>query len=156
MAPPLIWRNGKVLECHNAACPPKLRRGLDYFAARDNMDIEGLGREVIEALVSGALVHSPADLYRLSAEQLAAVPLANGQLYGATRGGQAGRGDRRLAGQTLETVLHALGMPGVGYPECRTIAAHFSLADLLARGQAVPCRPTCWPCMASARPPRPP
>ena len=28
------------------------------------MDIEGLGREVIEALVSGGYVHSPVDLYR--------------------------------------------------------------------------------------------
>lgn len=131
----LVWRNGKVVECHNAACPPKLRRGLDHFAARDNMDIEGLGRELIEALVSGALVRSPADLYRLSAEQLAAVPLANGQLYGSTRAVKLAAAIAASRAKPYGTVLHALGMPGVGYPECRTIAAHFSLTDLLARGR---------------------
>lgn len=70
---PLVLRNGKVLECRNAACPPKLRRSLSYFAARDNMDIEGLGKEVIESLVGGGHVRAPADLYRLSAEDLAAL-----------------------------------------------------------------------------------
>ena len=130
---PLVLRNGKVLECRNAACPPKLRKALDYFAARDNMDIEGLGREVIDALVSGDHVHSPADLYRLSAEDLAALPLANGQLYGATRAAKLLAAITASRQKPYGTVLHSLGAPGVGYPECRAIAQQYGLADLLAR-----------------------
>jgi DNA ligase (NAD+) len=132
-ATPLRLRNGKVLECHNAACPPKLRKALDHYAARDNTDIEGLGTEVIEALVGGGHVHSPIDLYRLTANDLAALPLANGQLYGATRTAKLLASIEASRAKPFRTVLHALGAPGVGYPECRTIAQHFSLAELLAR-----------------------
>ncbi len=129
---PLTLRNEKVLECPNAACPPKLRKALDHFAARDNMDIEGLGPEVIEALVSGDLVHSPVDLYQLTADQLAAVPLANGQLYGAVRAAKLAAGIEASRAKPFSTVLHALGAPGIGYPECRSIAQNFSLTDLLS------------------------
>ncbi|HWE60900.1 MAG TPA: NAD-dependent DNA ligase LigA [Chloroflexota bacterium] len=130
---PLVLRSSKVLECHNAACPPKLRKSLDYFAARDNMDIEGLGKEVIEALVSNGHVHAPADLYRLAVEELTALPLANGQLYGATRAAKLAAAIDASRAKPFSTVLHALGAPGVGYPECRMIAQYYGLADLLAR-----------------------
>ena len=133
---PLHLRNEKVLECRNAACPPKLRKALDHYAARDNMDIEGLGREVIEALVSGGLVLSPVDLYQLTAVDLAAVPLANGQLYGAVRAAKLVAGIVASRTKPFSTVLHALGAPGVGYPECRAIAQQFGLADLLALSAA--------------------
>ncbi len=133
---PLFLRNEKVLECRNAACPPKLRKALSHFAARDNMDIEGLGTEIIEALVSGDLVHSPVDLYILTAADLAAVPLANGQLYGAVRAAKLTAGIAASRAKPFGTVLHALGVPGVGYPECRSIARHFSLTDLLALSAA--------------------
>jgi DNA ligase (NAD+) len=129
----LVLRNNKVLECRNAACPPKLRKELDYFAARDNMDIEGLGKEVIDALVGGDHVHSPADLYRLSGDDLAALPLANGQLYGATRAAKLLAAITASRQKPYGTVLHSLGAPGIGYPECRAIAQQFGLADLLAR-----------------------
>lgn len=128
----LKWRNDKVLECHNAACPPKLRKAVDHFAARDNLDIEGLGTEVIDALVSNGHVHSPVDLYRLTADTLASLPLANGQLYGATRTAKLLASIEASRQKPLSTVLHALGAPGVGYPECRTVARHFSLPELLA------------------------
>ncbi|MDB5074550.1 MAG: ligase, NAD-dependent [Chloroflexi bacterium] len=95
------------------------------------MDIEGLGTEVIEALVSGGHVHSPVDLYTLTVDQLAALPLANGQLYGAIRAAKLVASIDASRAKPFSTVLHALGAPGVGYPECRTIAQHFSLAALL-------------------------
>ncbi|HVC82966.1 MAG TPA: NAD-dependent DNA ligase LigA [Chloroflexota bacterium] len=128
----LHLRNEKVLECRNSGCPSKLRKALDHYAARDNMDIEGLGKEVIEALVSGGHIHSPVDLYRLTADDLAAVPLANGQLYGAVRAAKLVAGISHSRAKPFSTLLHALGVPGVGYPECRTISRQFSLAELLA------------------------
>jgi DNA ligase (NAD+) len=128
---PLYLRNEKVLECHNAADPSKLRKALDHFAARDNMDIDGLGTEVIEALVSGEYVRSPVDLYRLTLDQLATLPLANGQLYGTTRAAKLLASIEASRTKPFSTLLHALGVPGVGYPECRTIAQHFSLKELL-------------------------
>lgn len=60
-----------VLRCTNAECPAQLLRHLIHFAARDAMDIEGLGPAIIELLVSNNLVASPADLFYLKMEDLA-------------------------------------------------------------------------------------
>ncbi len=128
---PLTLRNGKVLECRNAACPPKARKALDHWAARDNMDIAGLGSEIIEALLGGGVVASPADLYALSIEDMANLVLANGQLYGATRAQKLHDQIAATRGKPFNVLLHALGAPGVGYPECRAIAGAYGLTDLL-------------------------
>ena len=60
-----------VLRCTNAECPAQLLRHLIHFAARDAMDIEGLGPAIIELLVSNNLVASPADLFYLKMDDLA-------------------------------------------------------------------------------------
>jgi DNA ligase (NAD+) len=53
--------------CSNppSACTEQLKGRLKYYAHRDAMDIDGLGEKLIEQLVSGGLVRSLADLYRL-------------------------------------------------------------------------------------------
>jgi len=63
----VVWR------CENTSCPARLRRGLFHFASRGAMDIEGLGEERIEQLVSEGLVGDIADLYALTVDQLAAL-----------------------------------------------------------------------------------
>jgi len=128
----LTLRNTKVLECRNATCPPKARKALRHFAARDNMDIAGLGTEIVEALVGSARIASPADLYALSVEDIAALPLANGQFYGATRAQKLHGQIAATRGKPFSVLLHALGASGVGYPECRAIAGAYGLSDLLA------------------------
>lgn len=55
----VVWR------CVNASCPAKLRRGLEHFAGRTAMNIEGLGTAIIDQLVSRGLVREVSDLYQL-------------------------------------------------------------------------------------------
>jgi DNA ligase (NAD+) len=52
-------------------CPAQRKQAIKHFASRRAMDIEGLGDKLVEQLVDLELVHEPADLYRLTAEQLA-------------------------------------------------------------------------------------
>ena len=61
----VIWR------CENASCPARIRRGLEHFASRKAMRIEGIGESVIDQLVTNGLVRDYADLYTLTADQLA-------------------------------------------------------------------------------------
>jgi DNA ligase (NAD+) len=61
----VVWR------CENASCPARLRRSLQHFASRRAMNIEGLGEALIDQLVSTGLVANVADLYRLTADQVA-------------------------------------------------------------------------------------
>jgi DNA ligase (NAD+) len=60
----VVWR------CENISCPARLRRGLEHFASRRAMNIEGLGESLIDQLVSTGLVKDYADLYGLTALQL--------------------------------------------------------------------------------------
>jgi len=62
-----------ALRCTNAACPAQLLRNLIHFASRDAMDIEGLGEAAVVALTQAGLVSAPPDLYRLKADELAAL-----------------------------------------------------------------------------------
>jgi DNA ligase (NAD+) len=59
-----VWR------CDNTSCPAKLQRGLEHFAARHAMNIEGLGESRIAQLIAEGLISSYADLYKLTQERL--------------------------------------------------------------------------------------
>ena len=50
-------------------CPAQRKEALKHFASRKAMDVDGLGDKLIDVLVDQELVHSPADLYGLSASQ---------------------------------------------------------------------------------------
>ncbi|MEO6699339.1 MAG: NAD-dependent DNA ligase LigA, partial [Paraperlucidibaca sp.] len=51
-------------------CPAQRKEALKHFASRRAMDIDGLGDKWIELLIAQELVHSSADLYALTLEQL--------------------------------------------------------------------------------------
>jgi DNA ligase (NAD+) len=69
-----VRAEGEVdFRCVNADCPAKLRESLLHFASRGVMNIEGLGEAVVQQLLERGLVHSVADLYSLTAEQLIAL-----------------------------------------------------------------------------------
>ena len=57
-------------------------RHLIHFVSRDAMDIDGLGPAVLEQLSGTGLVRSPADLYRLKAEDIAALD-RKAEMYGS-------------------------------------------------------------------------
>jgi DNA ligase (NAD+) len=59
-----VWR------CENTSCPAKLQRGLEHFASRGAMNIEGLGESLIAQVINADLVHDYADVYALTAEKL--------------------------------------------------------------------------------------
>src|SRR5688500_9817300 len=60
-----VWR------CENTSCPAKLQRGLEHFAARSAMNIDVLGESLIAQLIDRGMVRDYADLYALTAAQLA-------------------------------------------------------------------------------------
>jgi DNA ligase (NAD+) len=54
-------------------CPAQRRQALLHFAGRRAMDIEGLGEKLVEQLVDGNIVRTPADLYKLGIASLSAL-----------------------------------------------------------------------------------
>jgi len=60
--------------CVNRDCPAQIFEGLNHFISRGAMDIRGLGPSTIWKLLELGFIHNAADLYSLTAEQLAELP----------------------------------------------------------------------------------
>ncbi|MBE6413985.1 MAG: NAD-dependent DNA ligase LigA [Verrucomicrobiaceae bacterium] len=56
--------------CPNFSCPPQIKGRIAHFASRDCMDIKGLGESVVSKLVDTLGISSPADIYKLTKEDL--------------------------------------------------------------------------------------
>jgi DNA ligase (NAD+) len=128
----VIWR------CENTSCPARIRRSLLHFASRRAMNIEGLGEVVVDQLVTAELVTTCADLYRLQADQVAALdrmgPLSAANLI---------KEIQKSRSVELWRLLHGLGIRHVGEGGARALAAAFGSIDRLRRApvdelQAVP------------------
>jgi DNA ligase (NAD+) len=101
-------------------CPAQRKQSLLHFASRRAMDIEGLGDKLIDQLVDGGLVNSPADLYGLDPEQLAALDRMGGK--SAANLIDALEKSKKT---TLARFVYALGIRNVGEATAKDIAAHF-------------------------------
>ncbi len=56
--------------CPNPACPARLAQEFGHFVGRGGMDIEGAGWAVLSQLLERGMVHSRADFFRLTIEDL--------------------------------------------------------------------------------------
>jgi DNA ligase (NAD+) len=112
-------------------CPAQMLEGVRHFVSRGAMDIMGVGDEVCAALLQAGMIHDPADLYSLTAEDL-------GQLEGfkEKRITNALSSIAASKGQPLGRLLFALGVRHVGEKVARVIADTFgSMEALLAAGE---------------------
>jgi DNA ligase (NAD+) len=101
-------------------CAAQRKEALKHFASRKAMDIDGLGDKLIEQLVDKQWLQSPADLYRLSARELAYLPRmgeksAENIVAAITASKQT----------TLPRFLYALGIREVGEATALNLAQHF-------------------------------
>jgi DNA ligase (NAD+) len=107
-------------------CPAQRKGALLHFASRRAMDIEGLGEKLVDQLVDLDMVHTPADLYRLSAATLAGLDRMGDKsarnVVSAIDGSKS---------PTLARFVYALGIPGVGEEVARILAGHFGTLDAL-------------------------
>lgn len=69
-APVVHLQEEAALRCVNPECPAQSLRNLIHFASRNAMAIDGLGEAVAEQLTARGLVHTVADLYTLTKENL--------------------------------------------------------------------------------------
>jgi DNA ligase (NAD+) len=112
------------LMCEEAECPEKLKTGIAFFAGRNQMNIDGLGPEVVEKLIAAGLVHHMADLYRLDGGAVADLEGMGEVSAEKLLAGIAGSKDRGFA-----TVLRSLGIRLVGERTAEDIARRFAGID---------------------------
>lgn len=107
-------------------CSAQRREALRHFASRRAMDVEGLGDKLVEQLVEAGRVETPADLYTLTAEELA----------GLDRMGEKSAANLVAAldaskQTTLPRFLFALGIRDVGEATALALAEHFGTLEPL-------------------------
>ncbi len=127
----LSQQEGKVvLTCpNNLACPAQLLASLQFFAGRGQMNIDGLGEKVAQALLDAGLVKNVADLFALRKEHL--LELERFAETSARNLIEAIESARKTA--TFSRLLAALGVPLVGGVAAKAIAQRYrKMENLLA------------------------
>jgi DNA ligase (NAD+) len=72
---PVAREEGEAMAyCTNPNCPAKRLESLIHFVSQGAMDIRGLGPQTIEKMMELELIEDAADLYALTAEQIAGIP----------------------------------------------------------------------------------
>ena len=119
--------DGAAMRCTGAECPAQLLRNLVHFASRDAMDIEGLGFAVAESLINAGLVRTPADLYSLDAQSVAAL-----DRMGKKSAENLLSEIEKSKQQDLSRLLCAFGIRQVGQKAARVLARTFGSLDALS------------------------
>src|SRR5687768_11991071 len=117
-----VWR------CENSSCPSKLRRGLEHFASRGAMNIEGLGEMLAGQLCEKGLIKSYADIYRLTQESL-----ENLDRMGKKSAARLLSELEKSKSNDVWRLLYALGIRHVGERGAQVLGDHFGSIDEIER-----------------------
>ena len=128
-----VWR------CENTSCPAKLQRGLEHFAARAAMNIDGLGESLIAQLIEGGMVRDYADVYALTAGQLAGLTSTSvrsdgreiRRRFGEKNAAKVIQQIERSRSNELWRLIYGLGIRHVGERGAQVLAQAFWSIDAL-------------------------
>ena len=101
-------------------CAAQRKGEVQHFASRRAMDIQGLGDRLVEQLVDTDAVKTPADLFDLTAVQLAAL-----ERMGEKSAQKLHANIAAAKRTTLPRFLYALGIRDVGEATALALAQHF-------------------------------
>jgi len=105
-------------------CQAQRAEAIKHFASRKAMDIDGLGDKLIEQLVEADKIHTPADLYSLSVEELASMERmaekSAGNIISALESSKY---------PPLSRFIYALGIREVGESTAMNLANEFLTLD---------------------------
>ena len=128
-----VWR------CENVSCPARLQRGLEHFAGRGAMNIEGLGESLIKQLIESRLVRDYADVYHLKTEEIA--NLTSTSIRGDGKSIERRVGEKNAAkviseidrskNNELWRLLYGLGIRHIGERGAQVLARAFGSVDAL-------------------------
>ena len=116
----------KVTRCPNPDCVASLTRGIQHFAGKSGMDIDGLGEKIVQQLVAVGLVQDVGDLYHLTEGDL--IPLERFAEKSAQNIVSAIQAGKEVP---LWRLINALGIRYVGEATAQLLARHFQTLEAL-------------------------
>ncbi|GAA5043188.1 DNA ligase [Marivirga lumbricoides] len=126
----LVRAEGEAVHyCPNTkGCPPQIKGTISHYTQRKAADIDSIGERTIELLYNKGLIHSIADLYDLSYDDIYQLEgfkdLSTKNLL---------EGIEASKNIPFENILFGLGIRFVGKTVAEKLAAHFKNIDNLAR-----------------------
>ncbi len=124
---PVVRIEGEAAHrCTGDSCPAQLLRRLMHYVSRDAMDIEGLGPALLEKFLDEGFIKSPADLYTLEKEKIAALDKMGDKsaenLLSAIEASKS---------RDLYRLLYAMGINLNGLKSSKTICKRFTTMDAI-------------------------
>ena len=121
----VVKAEGEVaVRCINPSCPAQLSRGIEHFASKDAMDIDGLGPQIVDALIDADLIHDAADLYALRAEQISSL-----ERMGDKSAANLIAAIEKSKSAGLERLIFALGIRNIGQVAATALARRYGTLD---------------------------
>jgi DNA ligase (NAD+) len=117
----------KDLFCDNELCPGRRLEAMVHFASRGAMDVDGLSYARIEQLVDAGLVRDVADLYELTATQIAEL-----ERFAEKSAAALVAAIEASKRQPLSRLLFGLGIRHVGQEAALALAQRFGTLEALA------------------------
>ena len=117
---------GAATRCTNSRCPAQLSRGIEHFASKDAMNIDGLGPQIVDALLKNQLITDAADLYSLTVEEIAGM-----ERMGEKSAQNLIDAIERSKSAGLERLIYALGIRNVGEVAAASLGAHYGTLEKL-------------------------
>ena len=127
-----VEKDGEVLyRCSGGIiCPAQRKESIKHFASRSAMDIEGLGNKLIEILVDKEIISSVADIYTLTATQLACL-----ERMGDKSAANIVAAIEKSKKTTLPRFLFGLGIREVGEATALQLATHFGILESIVEAK---------------------
>ncbi|MCG8619023.1 MAG: NAD-dependent DNA ligase LigA [Desulfobacterales bacterium] len=115
-----------AVKCINASCSAQLKERIRHFVSKKGLDVDGLGKKLVEQLVDTNLVSSFSDLFTLTLESVA----------GLERMGKKSADNLIKAIESAKRVsmarfIFALGLDHTGENAARLLAMNFETLDAL-------------------------
>lgn len=120
--------NEAVTRCPNYDCPARVKERILFFASRKAMDIEGLGKAVVEQFYETGLVKDVADIYSLTFDQVAALE-RKAEKSATNLINQIEKSKTR----ELRSLIYGLDIANVGERYARILANQYRSLDNLSR-----------------------
>ncbi|MBQ8212635.1 MAG: NAD-dependent DNA ligase LigA [Clostridia bacterium] len=111
---------GAATRCTNSRCPAQLSREIEHFASKDAMNIDGLGPQIVDALLKNGLITDAADLYTLTVEEIAGM-----ERMGEKSAQNLIDAIEKSKSAGLERLTYALGIRNVGEVAAAALAGRY-------------------------------
>ena len=119
---------GAATRCTNSRCPAQLSRSIEHFASKDAMSIDGLGPQIVEALLKAELITDAADLYSLTVADVAQM-----ERMGEKSAQNLIDAIEKSKNAGLERLVYALGIRNVGEVAAASLAKHYGTLEALQK-----------------------